>query len=230
VQAFGQRGEFGAATLGELPGFGAQLRQPGAGCLRIGLPDDLPDMPYPTFAKRFGVERQDTGQEFVQEHPQGIDIRARVDARESLGLYAAQHITGSDVVDVLDGIIHPRDKPARIQVDNGSEFTSRAMDLWAYLNKVKLDFSRPGKPTDNPYIESFNGKFRAECLNENWFLSLADARSKIDQWREDYNRFRPHSSLADLSPAEFAGCRIASGQPTAALQQYGSDISSLKFA
>ena len=111
--------------------------------------------------------------------------------RESLGLYAAQNIKGDDVVDVLDGIVAHRGKPARIQVDNGSEFTSRSMDLWAYLNKVKLDFSRPGKPTDNAFIESFNGKFRAECLNENWFLSLADARDKIEQWRDDYNCHRP---------------------------------------
>jgi putative transposase len=124
--------------------------------------------------------------------------------RESLDLYAAQNIKGDDVVDVLDGIVAHRGKPSRIQVDNGSEFTSRSMDLWAYLNKVKLDFSRPSKPTDNAFIESFNGKFRAECLNENWFLSLADARDKIEQWRGDYNGHRPHSSLGGLTPVEFA--------------------------
>ncbi|KKK83958.1 hypothetical protein LCGC14_2788180, partial [marine sediment metagenome] len=150
--------------------------------------------------------------------------------RESLGLYAAQNIKGEDVVDVLDGIVTHRGKPARIQVDNGSEFTSRSMDLWAYLNKVKLDFSRPGKPTDNPFIESFNGKFRAECLNENWFLSLADARDKIEQWRDDYNCHRPHSSLGNLTPAKFAESGIASGQPTADLQQYSHESSSVKFA
>ena len=150
--------------------------------------------------------------------------------RENLGLYAAQNIKGQDVVDVLDGIVAHRGKPARIQVDNGSEFTSRSMDLWAYLNKVKLDFSRPGKPTDNPFIESFNGKLRAECLNENWFLSLADARDKIEQWQDDYNRHRPHSSLGDLTPVEFAESCIASGQPTADLQQYSKAISSVKFA
>ena len=93
------------------------------------------------------------------------------------------------------------------------------MDLWAYLNEVRLDFSRPGKPTDNPFIESFNGKFRAECLNENWFLSLAEAHDKIEQWRDDYNRHRPHSSLGDLTPTEFVEGCIASGQPTADLQQ-----------
>ncbi len=150
--------------------------------------------------------------------------------RESLGLYAAQNIKGDDVVGVLDGIIADRNKPARIQVDNGSEFTSRSMDLWAYLNKVKLDFSRPGKPTDNAFIESFNGKFRAECLNENWFLSLADARDKMERWRDDYNYHRPHSSLGNLTPVEFAESCIASGQPTADLQQYSRAISSVKFA
>lgn len=150
--------------------------------------------------------------------------------RESLGLYAAQNIKGDDVVGVLDRIVGHRGKPARIQVDNGSEFTSRSMDLWAYLNKVKLDFSRPGKPTDNAFIESFNGKFRAECLNENWFLSLADACDKIQQWRDDYNRHRPHSSLGNLTPMEFAESCIASGQPTADLQQYSRATSSVKFA
>ena len=150
--------------------------------------------------------------------------------RESLGLYAAQNIKGQDVVDVLDGIIAHRSKPIRIQVDNGSEFTSRSMDLWAYLNKVKLHFSRPGKPTDNAFIESFNGKFRAECLNENWFLSLADARDKIEQWRDDYNHYRPHSSLGDLTPVEFAESGTASGQPTADLQQYRRATNNVKFA
>ncbi len=150
--------------------------------------------------------------------------------RESLGLYAAQNIKGDDVVEVLEDIVAHRGKPARIQVDNGSEFTSRSMDLWAYLNTVKLDFSRPGKPTDNAFIESFNGKFRAECLNENWFLSLADARDKIEQWRVDYNQHRPHSSLGDLTPAEFAESSIASGQPTADLQQCCQELNSVKFA
>ena len=144
--------------------------------------------------------------------------------RESLGLYAAQSIKGDDVVEVLDDIIAHRGKPKRIQVDNGSEFTSRSMDLWAYLNKVKLDFSRPGKPTDNAFIESFNGKFRFECLNENWFLSLADARDKIEQWRNDYNRHRPHSSLGDLTPMEFAKNCIPSASPMAQLQEYNRAI------
>jgi len=84
--------------------------------------------------------------------------------------------------------------PQRIKVDNGPEFISRALDAWAYFNKVKLDYSRPGTPTDNPHIESFNGSFRDECLNMNWFMSLEDARDKIERWRRDYNEFRPHSA------------------------------------
>ncbi len=94
-------------------------------------------------------------------------------------------------------------QPLRIQVDNGSEFISKALDRWAYENNVILDFSRPGKPTDNPFIESFNGSFRDECLNTNWFLSLRDPKEKIESWRLEYNQFRPHSSLNDLTPEEF---------------------------
>ena len=85
-----------------------------------------------------------------------------------------------------------------------SEFISKALDLWAYENGVTLDFSRPGKPTDNAYIESFNGSFRDECLNVNWFLCVDDAKEKIEAWRVEYNEFRPHSSLGDMTPAEFA--------------------------
>ena len=94
--------------------------------------------------------------------------------------------------------------PQRIQVDNGSEFISKDFDRWAYENKVLLDYSRPGKPTDNPFIESFNGSFRDECLNIHWFLSLDDAYDKINAWVDEYNHFRPHSSLNDLTPAEIA--------------------------
>ena len=89
-------------------------------------------------------------------------------------------------------------------MDNGPEFISKSLDWWAYFNGVKLDFSRPGKPTDNAFIESFNGKFRQECLNQHWFLSLDDAQDVIEAWREDYNQHRPHSALGDRSPVEFA--------------------------
>jgi putative transposase len=86
----------------------------------------------------------------------------------------------------------------------GPEFISKDVDLWAYWNHVTLDFSRPGKPTDNAYIESFNGRFRQECLNEHWFLSLDDARDKVEAWRRDYNEERPHSALGNATPEEYA--------------------------
>ncbi|MBA2115229.1 IS3 family transposase ISMra1 [Planctomycetes bacterium FF15] len=103
-----------------------------------------------------------------------------------------------------------RTLPKTIRVDNGPEFTSKALDQWAYANQVVLDFSRPGKPTDNAFIESFNGSVRAECLNENWFLSLEDAQEKIESWRRDYNEHRPHSALGNLAPREFASSGQAS--------------------
>ncbi|PJI51834.1 IS3 family transposase, partial [Methylobacterium radiotolerans] len=86
------------------------------------------------------------------------------------------------------------------QVDNGSEFASKALDLWAYEQRVTLDFSRPGRPQDNAHIESFNGSFRDECLNAHWFLSMEDAAEKIENWRADYTVLRPHSALGNLAP------------------------------
>jgi putative transposase len=126
-------------------------------------------------------------------------------SRECLVIEVDQSITGEDVVRVLTKIAHERNQhPQRIQADNGPEFVSLVLDNWAYESGVVLDFSRPGKPTDNPFIESFNGSFRDECLNINWFMSLEDARKKIESWRQDYNYFRPHSSLADTAPAVYA--------------------------
>jgi len=125
-------------------------------------------------------------------------------SRESLAIHVGQHISGDDVVRVLEGVVRERGKPGKIQVDNGPEFISKALDLWAYWNGVILDFSRPGKPTDNPFIESFNGRLREECLNQHWFVSLADAQEQIDAWRDDYNRERPHSALGHRPPIEFA--------------------------
>ena len=90
--------------------------------------------------------------------------------------------------------------PESIRVDQGSEFVSRDLDLWAYRRGVTLDFSRPGKPTDNAFIEAFNGHLRAECLNTHWFLSLADAREKLEAWRRDYNEVRPHGAIGNKPP------------------------------
>lgn len=124
--------------------------------------------------------------------------------KESLAIEVDQQLKGEDVVAVVERLKHQRGVPQRIQTDNGSEFISIAMDRWAYDHGVTMDFSRPGRPTDNPFVESFNGSFRDECLNVHWFLSLDDARHKIENWREDYNQFRTHSSLGDVPPAEFA--------------------------
>jgi putative transposase len=124
-------------------------------------------------------------------------------SRECLAITVDRALRGDDVVATMDHVKSIHGTPKRIQVDNGSEFISKALDLWSYENGVTLDFSRPGKPTDNPFIESFNGSLRDECLNLNWFLSLDDAREKIEAWRVDYNEYRPHQSLNDRTPKEF---------------------------
>jgi len=126
-------------------------------------------------------------------------------SRECLNIYAGSSITGDTVVDILDSISYHRGRPERIRVDNGPEFVSKALDNYSYQNNIKLEFSRPGKPVDNAFIESFNGSLRDECLNTNWFLSIEDAQDKLEAWRIDYNEYRPHSSLGNMTPAEFAG-------------------------
>jgi putative transposase len=113
-------------------------------------------------------------------------------------------LTGAKVVSALERVAKHRGYPRMITVDNGSEFASKALDAWAYAHGVKLDFIRPGKPMENAVIESFNGRFRDECLNAQVFVSLHDARQKIEAWRFDYNEHRPHGSLGDLTPREFA--------------------------
>jgi putative transposase len=111
---------------------------------------------------------------------------------------------GEHVVAVLEQIVAVPGVPRTIRADNGPEFVSKRLDQWAYVHRVTLDFSRPGKPTDNAYVESFNGRFREECLNTCWFLSLDDAREKIEAWRRHYSESRPHTALGYLSPSEFA--------------------------
>jgi putative transposase len=120
---------------------------------------------------------------------------------------------GADVVEVLERIGREVGFPATIRVDQGTEFVSRDLDLWAYQRGVTLDFSRPGKQTDNAFIESFNGKFRAECLNAHWFMSLDDARRKCEAWRRDYNEERPHSAIGNKAPIELIDRSAALGPP-----------------
>lgn len=121
-------------------------------------------------------------------------------SRECLAVEVDTSLTGERVVRVLEQLRCERGLPGTIQVDNGSEFTGRKLDKWAYRNKVRLHFIEPGKPTQNGHIESFNGKLRDECLNMEWFVSLQEARRVIETWRQDYNQVRPHSALNNLSP------------------------------
>jgi putative transposase len=124
--------------------------------------------------------------------------------RESPAIEVDTSLPGARVVRVLDQLAETRGLPEMIVMDNGPEFIGKALDEWAYRRGVKLQFITPGRPVENAYIESFNGKFRDECLNENWFIDLGQAREVIEAWRLDYNRVRPHSSLENLTPEEFA--------------------------
>ena len=129
--------------------------------------------------------------------------------RESPAIQVDGSLGGRKVVAVLARLaLHGR-LPKTIAVDNGPEFTSKALDQWAYLNGVELEFSRPGKPTDNAFIEAFNARVRQECLNENWFLSLGDAQEKVELWRRNYNEDRPHGSQGNLTPRAFALAAMA---------------------
>ena len=124
--------------------------------------------------------------------------------RQSLAIEAGIRLKGEDVVEVLNRLVARHGAPRYVFVDNGSEFTGRLMDMWAYHHGVRLDFSRPGKPTDNSYVETFNGSLRDECLNVHWFDSLTEAKTVLEAWRRDYNESRPHSALNELTPAEYA--------------------------
>lgn len=123
--------------------------------------------------------------------------------RECVLIEADMSLTGKKVARALERVSHHRAMPKVITVDNGSEFTGRDMDNWAYWKGVKLDFIRPGKPVENAFIESFNGRLRDECLNGEVFETLQEARTKLESWRLDYNVRRPHSALGNLTPCEF---------------------------
>jgi putative transposase len=131
--------------------------------------------------------------------------------REAVAIEVDTSLPGARVVRVLEGLRERCGLPQQLVVDNGTEFTSRVVDQWAFDRGVELHFITPGKPTENAFIESFNGKFRDECLNENWFISLPEARQKIEAWRRDYNQVRPHSALAYQTPEEFAAQAAARG-------------------
>jgi putative transposase len=141
--------------------------------------------------------------------------------RECLCAHADRPQTGEKVVEQMERLTAERGLPESITTDNGGEFTGKAMETWAYQTGVKLDFIRPGRPVENGYIESFNGRLRDECLNGEIFFGLADAREKIEAWRRDYNEQRPHSSLGDRTPEEFAGEAQREDDPVPTLRRAG---------
>jgi putative transposase len=143
--------------------------------------------------------------------------------RECLALLADSSLTGHKVALALSQVVAERGAPVSITVDNGSEFVSKAMAAWAYQYRVDLEFIRPGRPVENGYIESFNGRLRDECLNVQVFFALADVREKLEQWRHDYNRVRPHSALNDGTPAH-GRLRRFSPRGSRSSSRYGYEV------
>jgi putative transposase len=133
--------------------------------------------------------------------------------RECVAIEVDRSLPGLRVTRVLERLRTTVGLPQSIVVDNGPEFAGRTLEAWAYANKLTLCFIRPGKPIENAYVESFNGKFRDECLNEHWFVSLADAQAQIEAWRIDYNTVRPHSALDDQTPHQFAESQVGARRP-----------------
>ncbi len=139
--------------------------------------------------------------------------------RECPAIEVDQSLTGQRVVAVLERLKQSRGLPQRIAVDNCPEFVSKALDAWAHAHGVQLEFIWPGTPTDNPYIEAFNGRVRDECLSQHWFVSLEDARHTIETWRLDYNHDRPHGALGNCTPAA-----VAAGWPRVPDGQLGKEL------
>jgi putative transposase len=156
-----------------------------------------PEKPGVCYAMDFIHDRLASGRQFKALTM--IDVVSK----ESPVIEVDTSINGARVCQILDRVFESRSLPETLMIDNGPEFSGQALDTWAYKNNVKLQFIQPGKPVQNAFIESFNGRFRDECLNENWFLTLAEAKVLIEAWRKDYNENRPHSSLNNLTPLEF---------------------------
>jgi putative transposase len=168
------------------------------GVSRQRLPLALPGGPNERWSMDFMMDSLATGRRF-----RTLNV---VDdyTRECLRIEVDTSLGGERVARVLEQLRWQRGGPQVIVVDHGPEFTSQALDRWAYQRGVRLHFIDPGKPEQNAYVESFNGKFRDECLNEHWFADLKEAREKIEDWRQDYNQRRPHSALGYQTPEEFA--------------------------
>jgi putative transposase len=124
--------------------------------------------------------------------------------REGLAIEVGQRLRGEHVVEVLNRLVRLRGAPQYLFADNGAEFTGHLVDLWAHHHGTRIDFSRPGRPTDNAHIETFNGSLRDECLNLHWFETIAEAKRIIEAWRRDYNESRPHMALGNRTPQEYA--------------------------
>ena len=124
---------------------------------------------------------------------------------EALAIVVDSGIRGEHVVEAVEAVAACGGARGLIRVNNGPEFVSKVLDRWAYERSVTLDFSRPGKPTDNAFVESCNGRLRDECLDTHWFLPLEDARAEIEAWRRDYNAFQSHTALGHQTPQEVAG-------------------------
>jgi len=134
-------------------------------------------------------------------------------SREGLAIEVGHRLRGEHVVDVLNRLVRIRGAPKYLFADNGAEFTGHLVDLWAYHHGTRIDFSRPGKPTDNAFIETFNGSLRDECLNIHWFETISEAQSLIELWRIDYNESRPHMALGNVPPNEYAWRAMTSTDP-----------------
>jgi putative transposase len=166
-----------------------------AAATRMGRPD--PTEMHECWAMDFVHDQLFDGKKFRSLTI--VDICTRF----CLAIEVKRSFKGINVAEVLESLKTVQGvKPKTIRLDNGPEFISKDVDRWAYLNEVTLDFSRKGKPTDNAFCESFNGTFRDECLNTSWFMSMEDAEHKISEWRTEYNTFRQHSSINDMTPEE----------------------------
>jgi putative transposase len=171
-------------------------RRKGTAGLRLMMPS--PQRPNQRWSMDFVTDSIVTGRRFralaiVDDYSRECPV---IEVDTSLG--------GARVVSVLERLGETRGLPEVITTDNGPEFTGRALDEWAYRKGVQLNFIRPGKPIENAYAESFIGRLRDECLNENWFMNMKHARDTIEDWRRDYNEVRPHSSLNGMAPMEYA--------------------------
>ena len=172
---------------------------------RPAMKDALISRPNQEWAMDFVFDRLETGR--------NLKLLTLVDGytRECPAIEVGAGLGAGQVTRVLERVIGERGSPAALRCDNGPEFTSRHLIGWCAERGIELRHIQPGKPMQNAYVESFNGRLRDECLNASWFLNMADARRKIETWRQDYNAERPHSSLAYCTPTEFF--RSCSGVP-----------------